>query len=364
MSVSSGRAVWLLCAACLTAAAAAAAAEASPEKYDCDQHREPRDPAGMRGCLPRLDKEPEAFVDCKKQLCYIFLREPPFVILDDVVDADENLVFDPKASPADQLQHQRLFNCSNPHAAFPGLKGIAFNLHASVSDGALCVWGGDTCTFNNLVDYTNWKAKDDYQFGISGLLLETEERHCFHEFGSPIVDNSMVIIGENSRDNSPSKSSIAQLHEPFQGATWAIFGGTILAFVVACVAIATRFSLRGRSLITGFFIFVGERNGAIAHESEIHPNMNSKNDILGPGRWKSRKTLSFETKYSMAMALFRIALLVFIGIFCLFYEVAVVCSSVALSVFAAAVSVWDTASSPDSVSLCSWSSFLVFVLPG
>lgn len=318
------------CAIVLSLALCAATATTAAAMYDCGQHEEFRNPKRMSLCLQRMAIYPEEFEVCKRKLCYLFLREPPFIVLDYAKDSNKDLVFSPDATEEEQIANQILFPCGDPGSKFHGLTGIAFAIHNATTSDALCVWAGEACTFNAAVDFT--RSKSAYQLAITGLLLETEERQCFHDPGAPIVDNSMLIVGESNPENGLTKSAVFQLREPFEPGAWAVFGVTVLAFLIACLAIAGRFSYRGRSLITAFFVFAGQRDEAVAHESALHPNQNAfaiKYSQDGSGNQTSN--LSFTTKYGMSMALFRIALLAFIGVFVLFYEVAVVRNISAIS---------------------------------
>lgn len=105
------------------------------------------------------------------------------------------------------------------------------------------------------------------------------------------------------------------------------------------IAIAVRFHVvRGRSLVTAFFIFAGEREQAMAHEFDIAERAHGHHALKTQGllgwslhRGKKlerideyRDSVAFATKYGLSMTLFRIALLAFIAVFALFYEVAVV----------------------------------------
>lgn len=340
-----------------------AASKVSGE-YDCENHESlfnEANPDNDANCLALLRNTNEAsrFDECRvgigNKICYLFLQEAPFIKF-------ETNRFDNSSEAL--LRYQKPFQCGDPGSLDPSVGGIAFELHKlTASKDQLCIWAGpiSNCTFNALVDFTH-EMSDRYQFAVTGLLLETPQRQCFHEPSTPFIDNSMIIIGRNTQENPASKGPFYQLMRPFRWSTWGIFGGVISLFVIVCFAIAVRFHvLRGRSLVTAFFIFAGERDQAMAHETDIRTNALRFRGIPAPPisldglkrRRKSmhdmekeiaadaaeeqpvvekqlteaemiKKSMSFATKYGLAMTLFRISLLAFVAVFALFYEVAVV----------------------------------------
>lgn len=180
-----------------------------------------------------------------------------------------------------------------------------------------------------------------YKFAVTGLLLETPQRQCEHEPSAPFIDNSMIIIGRNTDDNPAAKGPFYSLVKPFRGATWGIFGAVVFLFMLVCFAIAVRFHvLRGRSLVTAFFIFAGERDQAMAyeHDTKKHAHLHLRGprsrgvrrrssaaaSVVTNERDAYKRSMTFATKYGLSMTLFRISLLSFIAVFALFYEVAVV----------------------------------------
>lgn len=312
-------------------------------EYDCAAHNATANLAALEqggDCLPYLRQNPQAYDVCKTTVCYIFIREEPFIIFDtDVFTAD------PSSYPL-----QRPFRCGSPTDLHPSLRGITFEVHKLTSSRDLyCMWSGHAtqCEFNALVDFTEVMAAEGYQFALSGALLETPQRQCHHNPSAPLIDDPMIIIGHNPGDKSIAKSPIDSLTRPFQLGAWAIFGIIILTFAIVAFAIAVRFHVfRGRSLITAFFIFTGERDEALAYENHVrelkstsarsHKSFDSAPVSFASSNFSdvpprpiahspsSQENDSFATKYGLSMTLFRIALVSFFAIFALFYEVAVV----------------------------------------
>lgn len=292
--------------------------------YKCTEH----EPASTDKCLQRLKTHPKEYDPCKESVCYLFIEESPFIIFD-----SDAFLSDPDI--------QSPFPCGNPSAHHPSLNGLAFDLHNRTSSGdSLCIWAGPPdCSFNALVDFTAQQASSGYQFAITGLLLETPQRQCVHEPSAPLIDNRMVIIGQTDPNNASSRGPFYQLVKPFRWSTWAIFGVVVILFVFVCLAIAVRFHVvRGRSLVTAFFIFAGERDQAMAYEFDSVGHKDHNRATRTRSRWgrlfnngtraeqveECRRSVSFATKYGLSMTLFRVSLLSFIAVFALFYEVAVV----------------------------------------
>lgn len=263
-------------------------------------------------CLSFLDTNPGAFEECRDETktttCYIFIEEPPFIIF------NKRQFFDASPSAASL---QTPFRCGLYASQFEtqgGIEGMAFELHNMTSSANdLCMWGGaaDYCSFNQLVDYIDIKSRHGYRFGITGLLLEIPQRHCRHEASAAIVDNSMVILSK-VEEQDIYRNPIRQLTRPLSWTAWVVVGVTILLLTAVCLTIAIRLHFfRKRSLVTAFFISTGQNDLALQYEEQT-------------GVINEEKAISFATRYSFSMALFRYALIGFFAIFILFYQAAIV----------------------------------------
>eukprot|EP00178_Gracilaria_changii_P021142 TRINITY_DN62989_c0_g1_i1.p1 TRINITY_DN62989_c0_g1~~TRINITY_DN62989_c0_g1_i1.p1 ORF type:complete len:556 (+),score=71.52 TRINITY_DN62989_c0_g1_i1:423-2090(+) len=281
--------------------------------FRCDLHDPSASQQHGAGCLANLNIRPELYERCRgddtTETCFIFLQEPPFIILNDIASFN---------SSEHAFALQEPFRCGEFEQQFSrvgGISGISLTVHKETSSrDDWCMWGGhaDHCTFNQLVDYIQIMAEQGYRFAITGLLLEMPQRQCFHHPSAPLIDSAMIIIGLSDPRFQGAQGPVAQLWRPFHDGAWGIFAAVLLLFMIVCLGIAVRFHwFRGKSLITAFFIFAGERDQAMAHEATLHHQ-------------DAEEAVSFATKYGLAMTLFRIALLALIGIFALFYEVAVV----------------------------------------
>lgn len=277
--------------------------------FDCDSNYHPEE-TDMSGCLTRLQRQPSEYEVCRDDsdtTCFIFLKEPPFVSIS-VEPKDLN------ETEKDKLMTP--FRCKDHASQTPTITGIAMELHdLTVSSDDYCMWGGllEKCSFNQLVDFIEVMAGESYRyrFAVTGLLLETPQRKCRHDASTPIVDNSMIIIGKQSHGKLP-KSAWKQLIEPFDWSSWSVFGFFALLFIMFSLAIGVRFHVfRGRSLVTAIFFFAGERHQRVDHETDLY----GENAVKGS---------TFTAKYGLVMTLIRYAFIAFVGIFVIFYEVSVV----------------------------------------
>lgn len=224
------------------------------------------------------------------------------------------------------------------------------------------MWAGheQQCSFNGLVDFTNIMASRGYQFALTGMLLQTPQRMCHHTPSASFIENQIIVIGEKPMTSTSIQGPLYQLIKPFRFSSWAIFASFFLMFIIVSIAITYRFPFyRGLSVITTFFIFVGERDDALAYENNlvvqaarqrrkrrkqnassiidfqvevdmppsVQEDQVTQQDVspTDPVMPKQRKDLSsVATRHDLAMTLFRISVLAYVAIFTLFYEVAVV----------------------------------------
>jgi len=133
-------------------------------------------PPAAGKCLERLETHPVEFDACRRgTMCFLFVPEPPLVIVDGLIDTDTP---DGPRTP---------FPCGDA-AALHGLRGVSFDLHDKVAglwpgNGDLCAYaGGPTeCTFTELVAYmTNVQEPTHPAYGmalgVAGMLVHTAER--------------------------------------------------------------------------------------------------------------------------------------------------------------------------------------------
>ncbi|CAN8071745.1 unnamed protein product [Agarophyton chilense] len=294
---------------------------------------------------------------CKKGICFLFLREAPFVIFNhELFGAEEN-----------RNRMQLPFLCKNPRRKHCSISGFAFNiLKATSAEEEYCVWAGplSDCTWNTLAEFAAMMGeREGYQFVVLGPMLETPARKCSLFASSSWWSDKLVVIGRNSRESMLDINPIQQLIRPFQWETWIVVGGILALFFIVCILILYRFqAFRKRTFvtaITAFFIFVGEADEAFAAARRTEIDLNQEdcdakllkakstdsnnlktssslqNSFIHDSSLSNSRTHSiaedqklqdkeFPTKFSLSTSLFRISIITFIAIFSLFYEVAVV----------------------------------------
>lgn len=132
------------------------------------------------GCLPLLVRNinhPD-YAHCKTQTCFLFLDEPPFIVLPPLTNRDN--IYKP-------------FPCSQPQTLHRGLGGIAFEVHALTSSArSSCIFAGEKsqCSFNQLHDFAVWYERYGFRFAVSGAWLDTPERRCHLTPSAPLVDSA------------------------------------------------------------------------------------------------------------------------------------------------------------------------------
>lgn len=133
-------------------------------------------------CLARLDTHPAEFDACKRGThCFLFLAEPPMVIVDGVDGAAA-----PPAGADAPPGIRSPFPCADAGTKF-GLTGASFDLHGSrglwPSNTDLCVYAGSPaeCTFSAMVAYLpNVKKAGHPAYGMAlgaaGMLVQVVDR--------------------------------------------------------------------------------------------------------------------------------------------------------------------------------------------
>ena len=270
--------------------------------FDCQSYV-PQELPSSSTCSRGLDRFPEDFDECHEsgnKTCYFFIDEPPFNSRD-IGNGD-----------LESGELQRPFKCANFKTAFSdkaGFVGISFDIHKrTLSGDDLCIYTGASCEFNDLVDFIKIKASEDYRFGISGYLLETPVRHCFHEASVPLADDTVVIIGRREK----TRLAATRIFEPFHWGSWLIFVLTFISFLIVCMMIGWKLRMHKRRCIgDGLQLLLGQQ-GSTKLEDDIRM---AKGDTVAR---------SIGTRNAIVSALLRVSVGSSILIFILFYEVAVV----------------------------------------
>ena len=272
--------------------------------FDCDSYK-PISLPNNSTCQKGLETYRDDFEACKtgNQICFFFVNTAPFSSIN-VDNKDRKPV-----------EFQRPFKCSEYENAFEAdatLTGIDFKLISRTSGANdLCASAGNSCEFNDLVNFIEVQAEKGYKFGIMGHLLETPQRQCLNDASVATLDDSMVILGPRETDASPA-NSILQLFRPFHWGSWLIFVVTSLLFVVVCFTITWKLNAYRRGAVGDAIQLLLGQQGSTNLEEEIR---SAQGDAAAK---------SFAARNGVVTSLFRVAIGAYILIFILFYEVAVV----------------------------------------
>lgn len=215
-----------------------------------------------KACLPLFQDNPVSFDYCKNQICFLFLKQPPFVKT-------------PEAFNFSNIhKYQRRFICGDHIKLHRELTGTVFDVFRGLQEKGqkyTCLWAGDEshCTFNALVDFVDLHAERGYQFAISNMLVEIPIRHCRHTMGVSLMDEKIVIVGHAMNPGEATTlAAFLSLLSPFHYQTWILFVA-VLALIVILSASIVRFILPDKSaslrdailLLAGLDPSEGHRNG-------------------------------------------------------------------------------------------------------
>lgn len=149
-------------------------------------------------CLARLDTHPTEFDVCKRGThCFLFLAEPPMVLVEGFVGA---------AAPASADAHPSIrtpFRCADAGMLY-GLSGASFDLHGAgglwPSNSDLCVYAGspEECTFTAMVAYLPNVKKPGHPaygmaLGTAGMLVQVDKRLDLAVPSIPIFEVRSVL---------------------------------------------------------------------------------------------------------------------------------------------------------------------------
>lgn len=316
-------------------------------EYDCNDYNATLNlislPRGAECVSALTDKRyAAAYEVCKNSTCFIFKGEPPLVKYD----------LETFYKPENRKKMQRPFKCGDPKSLHPSLGGIVFELHKKTSSrNDFCIWAGhpSECTWNALVDYVHVMAGRGYRFVVSGPMLETPQRKCYHHASGPWLDSRMVIIGRNSPEDVVSTNPLKQLTQPFETLSWVTLVLFLFVYLLLGIGIVNRIRRRRNvSLVTALFIFTGDLEHAIKHETcPQPPRAERENDSIESGDGSTsdgtsrtvstvhvsdsnghlgeqrRRRISF-LRYSLAINLIRVSFLFFVALFVMFYELSLV----------------------------------------
>lgn len=273
--------------------------------------------AGAANCLKQFKEQPQVFERCKHQNCFIFLSEPPYIMLDKRMKYHED---------------STLFPCSRPRdSTFEHLHGSAFEIMAASYKAvdALCVWGGPDCQFNEMVEFIDEQARESpsYKFGATGLLKENKRRLTENVIQSTsLMREELAIFGKHQKNRKPFPVTV--LVRPFRRTTWLAFVLFIAAVGVSAVFTARVFGPRAFTVSDfvqyTFHFFMDPQLAVTTAQPHLSLQDSADKTPSECDNEERRRTSERFLTYKAARHLMRVALSAMIVIFLLFYEVAVV----------------------------------------
>lgn len=264
-----------------------------------------------------LSTNPE-FDTCKNRTCFIFLREEPYIILNEseLKKQSSNRSF--------------VFNC-NDSGQIRGLGGTAFEvIRRTAARNSACVWGGPDCSFNNMVDFIDKTAKKKetrpYRFAGTGLLTENADRTRPHVIPSKsLFTEELVIYGVDERRETRRAFPFQSIWQPFHAFTWLSLVTFIVAVIFAAILTARAFGpcpFSCRSFAT--YVVHGYSDYSVA--AWTPPPKTRDSSCLTPEereREYAQRITDRLATYKLARTLIRYARHVILIVFLLFYEMAV-----------------------------------------
>lgn len=227
--------------------------------------------SGWRGtkCMGRFVMRPQDFKKCETTTCWLFLQEPPYIVLDERM----------KTAGIDA---EIPFPCASPPSSFSRLHGAAFEImQLTPAKNATCAFAGPECSFNKLVEFieATSKANPRIKLAMTGLLLETEGRLSIYVVPSiSLMQEEMVVIGLRAGAVRQEWWPLKKMVDPFQDAAWGVFAGVIMLLAVYCLLFAGLFGPRPASIHNLFYFYLGDFNEADIATNIAPPNPADANE--------------------------------------------------------------------------------------
>lgn len=238
-------------------------------------------------CMEDFHSSRIPYERCLDEICFMFLHQPP-VRPPARRHCDTYLATLTPQSPffskysnvprniTKSLEEKRLFPCKNSNKLFSNnLTGITFDIFHNIShnaslEDALCVFAGQECFVNDLVDFLNEEGRT-YKFAIAAMLLERPERQTTSLYPSTsFIDDQLVIVGTKAQ-----KGPMQILMRPFRKEAWGLLVGMMAAFIVSGALIVKVFSHDACSVVNMALHLLGHApasdDGAPARPSPDDP---------------------------------------------------------------------------------------------
>ena len=188
-----------------------------------------------RGCVSSFQTAPSNFEICKTELCFVILKDYPFVLINSTLESEE----------------PQPFLCRDHDILYPKTKGLFFDVLQGVSEyvpevrNAQCIFGGKKCSFDNSVRFVEDIVKNEpsYQFVAGGYLVFLFYRRSKYTVHSqPYASDRTVVVflPENARDSFAE--AWKQVFQPFSAHGWGFLFGMLLIFLFGLGLHAKRFS--------------------------------------------------------------------------------------------------------------------------
>eukprot|EP00171_Calliarthron_tuberculosum_P004361 IDg4361t1 len=169
-------------------------------------------------CVSSFWKNQSRFEICKKNPCFVFREEEPYVIMNSSMKA---------------LSYEAPFPCHKHEKVWPGLSGAFFSIVKKLKGiNAYCVWGGADCVFDDMVWFVRDVSKEHpHKFAVGGLMFLMRYRVTEHTIPSAaLFDDHLVLLGPRDNKDDVSKA-FEVMWKPFTRQAW-IFLITILIILL------------------------------------------------------------------------------------------------------------------------------------
>ncbi len=204
-------------------------------------------------CVPQFWRnDTRALFDaCRNNLCFTFVFEEPYV----------------SSTPRFDTADLKPFRCVD-HKRH-GLDGLFFDMVREMADmedigvnssmhDALCVYGGDNCTFDDEIRFVHDAVGvgDRHQFIAGGGLLFMEHRRTNLTIHSqPWFTDSIVVLHRPEFARHSFSSAFIQIFQPFKGTGWVVVAAFSLLLWIGLGVHVVRFSpvRKPRALLRWFF---------------------------------------------------------------------------------------------------------------
>lgn len=177
-------------------------------------------------CFPDYDTNSKAYDDCKTNLCFLVLPEPPFVIRNDTIEEKLRLEKPVPPIPCKSEEFQGIF--------FDILKRPELKEEHPDIKNAKCIYAGSNCSFDGTICFMQESQKKNtgHRFIAGGFFSFLPNRRTpFTINSAPVVTTSMTLVYNRSRVLNTFNHARHSIFSPFEGGAW----GMVALFAVILV---------------------------------------------------------------------------------------------------------------------------------